>query len=356
MQRVMVYGAYGHTGRFVLAELLSRGVSVALGGRDSRRLSELGEQFSVTDLRAAAVSDRRALASAMDGIAAVVNCAGPFLDTALPIARAAVAAGAHYLDVSAEQAAVLEMYSAARGENWPMSTAVVPAMAFFGGLPDLLATAAMGQWDRADEVTVAIGVDRWWPTHGTRATGRRNTAERLIVEEGRLVGIPREREKRDWVFPPPLGRRGVTDLPFSEVITLHSHLRIDRVRTYLSASALEDIRDSETPPPAAIDDLGRSEQVFTVEVVVRRGTEQRRYGASGRDIYFSTGPLVATAVMHLLNDRATVRGASAPGATFDAPQMLADLRARHFKVWSGSADDEGAPTATEARSGSTRRA
>jgi short subunit dehydrogenase-like uncharacterized protein len=35
----------------------------------------------------------------------VVNCAGPFLDTALPVVEAALRAKIPYLDVAAEQAA-----------------------------------------------------------------------------------------------------------------------------------------------------------------------------------------------------------------------------------------------------------
>ena len=42
----------------------------------------------------------------------------------------------------------------------------MPAMAFFGGLGDLLATAAMGDWTEADEVHVAYGLSSWHPTRG----------------------------------------------------------------------------------------------------------------------------------------------------------------------------------------------
>ena len=33
----------------------------------------------------------------------VIHCAGPFMDTATPVAQAALQAGAHYIDVTAEQ-------------------------------------------------------------------------------------------------------------------------------------------------------------------------------------------------------------------------------------------------------------
>jgi len=39
--RVAIYGAYGHTGRFVVAELLRRGFVPVACGRDAARLHEL---------------------------------------------------------------------------------------------------------------------------------------------------------------------------------------------------------------------------------------------------------------------------------------------------------------------------
>ena len=48
---------------------------------------------------------------------------------------------------------------------------IVPAVGFYGGLGDLLATAAMGDWTAADHLTIAYALSSWRPTPGTRATG-----------------------------------------------------------------------------------------------------------------------------------------------------------------------------------------
>ena len=58
-------------------------------------------------MRVATVSDPAALERAVAGSSAVINCTGPFLDTAIPIIEAAIRSRVHYLDVAAEQAAVL---------------------------------------------------------------------------------------------------------------------------------------------------------------------------------------------------------------------------------------------------------
>lgn len=335
---VLVYGAYGHTGRFAVAAMLRQGLTPVLSGRDPARLAALAGQFPGLEVRQAAVGDSRSLSAAVRGASVVVNCAGPFLDTAIPVMTAAVRAGAHYLDITAEQPAAQEVYRAYGQLGARPDVAVIPAMAFYGGLPDLLATAAAAGtagWGAVDEVTVAIGLDRWWPTEGTRITGRRNTATRLVVDGGHLVPAAQPAPRRDWEFPAPLGRQAVTGLPFSEIVVMARHLGAQRIGTFLSAAALEDIHDPATPAPEAVDAEGRSAQRFAVDVVVRRRAQERRISAAGRDIYAVTAPLVAEAARRLVDGRVKALGAVAPGEAFDAADFLAALSPDHLAISCG---------------------
>jgi len=109
--RIAVYGAYGHTGRFVLDELRRRGFLPIACGRDATRLQELAAATGI-ETRVAAVDDAAALDAAFAGVAAVVHCAGPFLDTAAPVLDAALRARIHYLDVAAKQRAVADTLAA----------------------------------------------------------------------------------------------------------------------------------------------------------------------------------------------------------------------------------------------------
>src|SRR6185369_718359 len=108
--RVTVFGAYGHTGRFVVAELRAQGWTPILSGRDQKRLESVSEAHDGLEVRVADVNDRKSLEAAVSGSEAVINCAGPFLDTAAPIAEVAIRSGIHYLDIAAEQSAVLDLF------------------------------------------------------------------------------------------------------------------------------------------------------------------------------------------------------------------------------------------------------
>jgi short subunit dehydrogenase-like uncharacterized protein len=324
-ERVLVYGATGHTGRFVVDELLRRGLAPVLAGRSAERLAAVSPRHAALDQRVAGLDDPDLLRRAIAGVGAIINCAGPFLDTAAPLARAAAEAGAHYLDVTAEQPVVQQLYRELDAPARDAGVAVVPAMAFYGGLADLLVTAALSGDSRAEEVEVAIGLDRWWPTDGTRATGARNTAVRQVIRNGVLTPLANPAPTGTWCYPEPLGDQPVVQVPFSEVITIDRHLDVGELRSYLNTAPLDDLRDSATPPPSAADERGRSTQQFVVDVVVRRCSDTRRISAAGRDIYAVTAPIVVEGAVRLLEGRHRGAGALAPGEAFDAGDVLAAL-------------------------------
>src|SRR5262245_50513864 len=107
---VTVFGATGHTGRFVVAELLRRGWTTVLSGRGRERLRAVAPAHDDADVRVATVDEPAALDRALSGAAAVINCAGPFAHTAGPVIEAALRARIPYLDVAAEIEANIDTF------------------------------------------------------------------------------------------------------------------------------------------------------------------------------------------------------------------------------------------------------
>jgi uncharacterized protein YbjT (DUF2867 family) len=322
---VAVFGAAGHTGRFVVAELLRQGFTPVAIGRDPARLAASGFARRSVETRVATATDPISLDRALGGAAAVINCAGPFLDTAEPVAAAAIRARIPYLDVSAEQASARALFERFASQSGDAGVILLPAMAFYGGLADMLVTAAMGDWPSADAVDIGIALDSWRPTAGTRITGQRNTARRLCIAGGKLEPLPVPAPERSWAFQQPFGAQEVVELSFSETILIARHLRVSELHTWLNLAPLRDLRDAATPPPTPADDSGRSVQTFLVEAVVRNGTDTRTAVASGRDIYAVTAPLVVEAVRRILSGEVRGTGVRAPGDLFDAAGFLRAL-------------------------------
>jgi hypothetical protein len=327
---IAVYGATGHTGQFVVHEVQRRGLPVVAVGRSAARLAET--ITAAVPRRTAELDDPASLERAFEGCAVVINCAGPFLDTAAPVARAALRAGCHYLDVTAEQPSAQASFAELDAPARAAGRVVIPAAAFYGGLADLLAGALASDGD-IDEITVAIALDRWWPTDGTRRTGERNKAPRLVVANGRLVPLVPSAEVPDWVFSAPLGPQAMIELPFSEVITLAHHLKVGKIRSLLNRSALADLRDGSTPPPTASDASGRSAQRFELVVRLEQDGTTRTAGVRGQDIYAVTAPIVTEVALRLLAPSYRRSGALALAEAVDPVEMVRSLHGSALELF-----------------------
>jgi hypothetical protein len=327
---IAVYGATGHTGQFVVREAQRRGLPVVAVGRSAARLDETIPL--AVPRRVAVLDDPVSLEQAFAGCAVVVNCAGPFQDTAAPVAMATLRAGCHYIDVTAEQASAQASFAGLDAPARAAGRVVVPAAGFYGGLADLLASALASAGD-IDEITVAIALDRWWPTVGTRKTGERNKAPRLVVTNGHLAALVPSIDACDWTFSAPLGNQPMVELPFSEIITLTRHLKVGAIRSLFNRSALDDIRDAATPPPIAVDDSGRSAQRFELVVRLTQGGVTKTAGVRGQDIYAVTAPIVIEAALLLLTPYYGHRGALALAEALDPVELLRTLHGTALEVF-----------------------
>lgn len=324
--QIAVFGATGRTGRFVVAELAARGLPTILVGRDRARLEAVACHCAAgAPIRVARLDRPASLDAALEGASAVINCAGPFLDTAPPVLDAALRTRIHYVDLTAEQAAAAATLSDYADASRRAGIVVVPAIAFYGGLADLLATAALGDWPRCDRVVVAVSLDSWQPTRGTRLTGERNAVPRVIFTRGRLERIDENAPSRWWSFPPPFGDQRVVQVPLSEIITISHHLPTPEIRSFMNLKPLEDLSDPDTPPPLAVDARGRSPQLFCMDVIVEWSDERRRAIAQGQDIYAVSAPLAVEAVTRILMGHAKRSGTGTIGELFDARSFLDSL-------------------------------
>ena len=333
-QIIAVYGATGHTGKFVLRELRRRGFTVAPIGRGPAPPVDPDLQNSGAEWRRASCEDPDALDVALRGTRAVINCAGPFLDTAPALIEAALRANIHYFDITAEQRSVRQTLATFHEEARDRGTVVVPAMAFYGGLADLLAADVTHGFPSADSIAIGIALDYWHPTEGTRKTGARNTARRLFVADGRLRPLPQPAPVLDWNFPEPFGTQEMVAVPLSEIITINRHIVARNVCSYMNLAPLRDLEDLRTPAPSASDPLGQSSQRFIMDVLAKLGNRQAQITATGHDIYAITAPIVVEACIRILTNPPAVGGSYAPAELFESHSFLTALKP-HLNITHG---------------------
>lgn len=105
-REVWILGGTGRSGRAIAAELISRGVTPVLVGRDAARLRDAAAQSGQGRTVTAGSAESAAAEIRRQRPAVVINTVGPFSATAVPLVHACLP-GSHYIDLANDVAAVL---------------------------------------------------------------------------------------------------------------------------------------------------------------------------------------------------------------------------------------------------------
>jgi short subunit dehydrogenase-like uncharacterized protein len=327
-------GATGYTGGLVLERARGLGLPVRLVGRRRDALDALAgrnDEVAVADAR-----DEDALRRAFDGASVVASCAGPFLELGDAPVRAAIAAGAHYLDTSGEQAFARLVYER-HGEAARDRGVVLLTCFGFDYVPgDLAARIAAVGLEPVDEVIVAYSVQNVALSSGTRRTiGRAMANSRAVAfENGIFVESRFGATTRRVQFP--FGERDVVEWGGTEPLTVPRHTSVRNVRSYVQAPKLvartASLSRVAAPlmrlaglVPGGPDERRRAKARFAVVAEARRPAGGRRVTLMGSDVYGLTALLIARGAQALANGEIRGTGALAPAEAFDARELIDDM-------------------------------
>lgn len=179
---ILLYGAYGYTGRLIVEEAKARGLPLLLGGRDPERLRPLAEASGLP-WRAFTLD-----AVNLEGVSAVLHAAGPFVDTFKPMADACLAAGAHYLDLTGE-IPVFEALMARDAEARERGVVLLPGAGFDIVPSDCLLAHAARRLPGARRGRLAITAQGGM-SRGTAHTMVRMAHEGQVRRAGKRETVP----------------------------------------------------------------------------------------------------------------------------------------------------------------------
>lgn len=278
--RWLLYGATGYTGRLVAAEAVARGMPPILAGRSAAPLHALGHQLGVP-VRVFSLDHGAALAEALEGVEAVLHCAGPFVWTSRPMLDACLAARVHYLDVTGE-IPVFEAVLARHGQAQERGIAVVPGVGFDVVPTDCLAARLAAALPDARRLELAFASSRGGWSAGTMRTMLellpRGGAER---RDGRIVPVPLAAFTRRINFT---HRRLVgVSIPWGDVSTAFHTTGIPSIRVYLglpAAAARRLRRLVRLAPALRLTPLRRGVQWLVARAVRGPDHEARASGRS----------------------------------------------------------------------------
>jgi short subunit dehydrogenase-like uncharacterized protein len=346
--RVVVFGATGFTGRLVVSSLLEMGVrDVVLGGRDAVRLSELARAHGGLETRVADALKPETLAPLCKGATVVVDTAGPFIKYGEPVVRAAIDAGAHFLDTTGEQAYIARVLQQFDADARAAKVVVVNAQAFEFALGCCVAALLAESDGSLETIDVFNRVNGFGSTRGTQKSGvLAMTEPMLVLHGGRLISRPFELKPMRVKMPGSAKVELAVPFPGSEALFLHrAHPQLKNVTTNLvmprglaiGAMALVSVQPAirllskagALKPVLAKIDSGpegptveaRREQHFKV-LARGRGHVEKSVMAMGVDPYGTTGIIAALGAKLLLEGPPKKTGVVSPDQAFGAKTFL----------------------------------
>lgn len=329
-----ILGATGYTGRLVVERAREAGLPLRLVGRSRDVLARLAREGE--DVRVADGTDRGALLRAFEDCAAVVSLAGPFLRVGPEPVAAAIAAGAHYLDSSGEQAWSRLLFDRFAEEAQQAGLSVLPCFGFDYVPGDLAARLAADGLEPLDEIVVAYSVAGATTSRGTRRTIGRVMEQPLVAfEDGRLVPSRVGATTRRVRFP--FGERTVVEWSGTEPLTVPRHTDVRSVRSYVRgprvaavAGRLARVTGPLVRLTARVGPLGPAEERrqrarFAVVAEARGPGGARRATLTGTDPYDLTALLLVRGAERLRAGSGRAAGVVAPAEVFDAAELAASL-------------------------------
>lgn len=357
---IAVFGATGVVGRQVCSELVRAGQAISIVGRHAAPLAELARTLPGAAVQLADAGDADALARAFTGARVVVNAAGPLRDTAAPVLATALAAGAHYMDVGGEQAALHAIYERHESAVRHAGLVALPGAGVDCVIGDLAAAWAtahlIGAGDPGDvvrgepaprladdhpldEIAVSYVFDALALTAGSqRALFGALGTRALVWRRDRWEPGPAGDHRRVNAGPALGGERDAVAFAGGDVLTIPRHVAARLVTTYVSTTrragpavalrllsrALPFVpaRARELLVPYADADADYRHTQLAVVAQVRRGFSAAQIVVRGHDLYRTTAVIAAWSACRLAERDAGPIGMRAPGELFRAEPAL----------------------------------
>jgi short subunit dehydrogenase-like uncharacterized protein len=222
---LIVYGAYGYTGRLVVERAVEQGLAPTVAGRDPGRTRAVADDSGLGH----AVFPVGEAEAPLADVDVLLNCAGPFVDTHGPLVDACLATDTDYLDVTGE-VDVFESIAARDGDAREAGVTLLPGVGFDVVPTDSVAAHLLERLPGADELALAFrAVGGLSP--GTAHTAVRSLGEGgLVRRDGDLRSVALCHEVRRVDFGD--GATAAAAVPWGDVSTAYHTTGVGDVTVY----------------------------------------------------------------------------------------------------------------------------
>lgn len=233
MRDWLIYGANGYTGALIARLAAERGLHPILAGRNATQVIVEANGLGLPH-RTFTLESPAALDQGLAGVEVVLHCAGPFVQTAMPMVEACLRLGIHYVDITGE-IAVFEALAAREREFAQRGIMVLPGAGFDVVPTDCMAAHLARRLPGAMRLELAFmglgGVSRG--TAATAVEGMASGAMGMVRRNGALTLMPPAHRTRSVDFG--RGPRTVVSIPWGDVSTAFHSTAIPNIEVFMAA-------------------------------------------------------------------------------------------------------------------------
>jgi short subunit dehydrogenase-like uncharacterized protein len=231
--RLLLYGAYGYTGRLTAELAAAKKLDVVLSGRNRDALVPMGDRLHLPT-RVVGLNDPGELSRALNDIACVVHMAGPFAATSAPMLNACLATRTNYIDITGE----IEVFEAMWARKEEIRRAEITALpgAGFDVVPtDCLAGYVAGKLEKPMSLVIALrGLES--ASQGTLRTAIRQISAPVLCRRAGAI-VPLEDRSARWINL-GFGNEPCVPLSWGDVSTAFYSTGVGNITVYFRRTKL----------------------------------------------------------------------------------------------------------------------
>lgn len=229
--KIIVYGAYGYTGKLISNQLKDKIQDVLLSGKNENKLRTLSDNTGFSFL-AIDLQNKKNLTELFSQTEIVINAAGPFINTCCQIIEACIESKSHYIDINGD-IKVFEIIKS-YGEKATQAGVMILSGAGFDIVPsDCLAVKLKKMMTNPTHLKIAFATSGGGISHGTALTVLGRIGEKALKrEDGKLKQISMGKNSM-WV---DFGeaKKFTINMSWGDVSTAYTSTGIENIETYMA--------------------------------------------------------------------------------------------------------------------------
>lgn len=229
---VIIYGAYGSLGQSITQHLLDLGIYPLLAGRNKNQLKQLAQKNNLPyvcfDLINTSTIEKH-----LRDAEVFINCVGSLISNPEPIARAAMKADCHYLDIGGQYHTLTTLYQLS--DIAKQSNSVICAGIGAECLPgDCLASAIKHNLKTLNQVEIAYDIGHHFSAGSLQSTLIRISHDNIEIDQGSPLCVPYKYNAKKVLFGSR--KKMVTQITTGDLAAIQKSCKTPNIKSYFSVT------------------------------------------------------------------------------------------------------------------------